>query len=355
MMLGKGMRSPKAEITELTPNSIRFTLSNTDLSMANTLRRIILAEIPTLAIDLVTMIDNTSVLHDEFIVHRMGLIPLDSTNIRDFNFKDRCECQERCNKCSVEYLLDVTCEGGTTRNVTHYDILPVAASASVPMPVPKKDESGDGMNNGILIAKLGPGQRIAMRMTACKGIGKFHAKWIPVSVATFTNEADVRINYSLSTNLSLKQRKEIINCCPKDVFALGGNTSKNEYALNKNSAYSTKTKTEELPDLEVVSSKSCIFCNECVNLTKNYGYINPALIRVDTKPDKFHFLVESTGALPVESIVELAFEILQEKLNTLSRGIARSETAQSGLDTHDSGGVNITADERAMDLVLDLS
>lgn len=355
-MLGKGMRSPKAEITELTPNSIRFTLSNTDLSMANTLRRIILAEIPTLAIDLVTMIDNTSVLHDEFLAHRMGLIPLDSSNIRDFNFKDRCECQERCNKCSVEYLLDVTCEGGTTRNVTHYDIQPVATSFSVPMPVPKKEESEDGTSGGILIAKLGPGQRIAMRMTACKGIGKFHAKWIPVSVATFTNEADVRINYSLSTNLSLKQRKEIVACCPKYVFALGGGGgSKSEYPVSKASAYSLKAKAEELPDLEVVSSRSCIFCNECVNLTKNYGYINPALIRVDTKPDKFHFLVESTGALPVESIVELAFEILQEKLSALSRGVARSETAQSGLDTHGSGGVNITADERAMDLVLDLS
>ncbi|KAF7456176.1 DNA-directed RNA polymerase II RPB3 [Cryptosporidium felis] len=353
MMLGKGMRSPKAEITELTQNSIRFTLSNTDLSMANTLRRIILAEIPTLAIDLVTMIDNTSVLHDEFIAHRMGLIPLDSRNIREFNFKDRCECQERCNKCSVEYVLDVTCEGGTTRNVTHFDIQPVATSIAVPMPVPKKDEIGDIGGSGILIAKLGPGQRIAMRMTACKGIGKFHAKWIPVSVATFTNEADVRINYSLSTHLSLKQRKELVGCCPKGVFSLGG-TSRSDYLSNK-SSYSSKTKGEELPDIEVVSSRSCIFCNECVNLSKNYGYINPALIRVDTKPDKFHFLVESTGALPVETIVELAFEILQEKLNTLSRAIARSETAQSGIDTHGSGGVNITADERAMDIVLDLS
>ncbi|KAJ1610898.1 RNA polymerase II B3 subunit [Cryptosporidium canis] len=354
MMLGKGMRSPKAEITELTPNSIRFTLSNTDLSMANTLRRIILAEIPTLAIDLVTMIDNTSVLHDEFIAHRMGLIPLDSRDIRDFNFKDRCDCQERCKKCSIEYMLDVTCEPGKTRNVTHYDIQPVVTTCTVPMPVPAK-ESDDGMNSGILIAKLGPGQRIAMRMTACKGIGKFHAKWIPVSVATFTNEADVRINYSLSSNLSLKQRREIIACCPKNVFGLGGGSSKSEYSSSRSSAYSSKTKVEELPDLEVISSKSCIFCNECVNLSKNYGYINPALIRVDTKPDKFHFLVESTGALPVESIVELAFEILQEKLSTLSRGVARSETEQSGLDSHVSGGINITADERAMDIALDLS
>ncbi|KAH7647019.1 conjugation stage-specific [Cryptosporidium bovis] len=354
MMLGKGMRSPKVEITELTQNSIRFTLSNTDLSVANTLRRIILAEIPTLAIDLVTIVDNTSVLHDEFIAHRAGLLPIDSKDIRDFNFKDRCECQERCNKCSIEYYLDITCEGITTRDVTHHDIQPLNPSISVPMPVPKKDQKDEISNNGIIIAKLGPGQRLAMRMSACKGIGKFHAKWIPVSVATFTHEADVRINYSLSSGLTLKQRKALVNCCPKKVFALGSSSSKNEFGLNKNSTVN-KSNSEELPDIEVVNSKSCIFCNECINLAKNYGYINPTLIRVDTKPDKFHFLVESIGSLSVEKIIELALEILQEKLTTLSTSIARSETVQVRTDTLGTRGVNITADDRAMDLVLDLS
>ncbi|KAL7069500.1 putative DNA-directed RNA polymerase II subunit RPB3 [Cryptosporidium serpentis] len=348
-MIGKGVRTPHIEITEFSPSVIKFILSNTDVSMANALRRIMLAEIPTLAIDLVTIVDNTSVLHDEFIVHRLGLLPIDSRQIRDFNFKDRCGCQERCNKCSVDYTLDLKCEGPTVRNVTHLDIYSTLPIPNIPLPVPRKEDVTDPNNEGILIAKLGPGQSLTARMTATKGIGKFHAKWIPVATATFTNEADIRINQSSMANVSLKHRREIVNSCPKNVFGLSA--SKSEFGMFDKPV----EKSTNIPDIEILNSSDCIFCNECVNACKNLGYINPPLIRVDTKPDKFHFVVESTGAMPAEQIIEMALEILQEKLQNLGRSVAKAETAQSGADTSGNGMINITADDRAMDLVLDLS
>ena len=69
-------RFPKIEILSIAPHCISFILSETDTSMANALRRIMIAEVPTLAIDLVEYTDNSSVLNDEYIAHRLGLIPV---------------------------------------------------------------------------------------------------------------------------------------------------------------------------------------------------------------------------------------------------------------------------------------
>jgi DNA-directed RNA polymerase I and III subunit RPAC1 len=44
--------------------------------LANALRRIMIAEIPTMAIEKVEMWQNTSVIPDENLAHRMGLVPI---------------------------------------------------------------------------------------------------------------------------------------------------------------------------------------------------------------------------------------------------------------------------------------
>lgn len=69
-------RFPKVEILSIAPHHFSFVLSETDTSMANALRRIMIAEVPTLAVDLVEYAENSSVLNDEYIAHRLGLIPI---------------------------------------------------------------------------------------------------------------------------------------------------------------------------------------------------------------------------------------------------------------------------------------
>ena len=64
------------KILENTEQKVVFLLSGVDISVANALRRIMLAEVPTIAIETVEFYENTTALPDEFIAHRLGLIPL---------------------------------------------------------------------------------------------------------------------------------------------------------------------------------------------------------------------------------------------------------------------------------------
>lgn len=47
-----------------------------DASIANAFRRILIAEVPTMAIETVYIFQNTSVIQDEVLAHRLGLIPI---------------------------------------------------------------------------------------------------------------------------------------------------------------------------------------------------------------------------------------------------------------------------------------
>jgi len=80
----KDARAPSVQLREIKRDSISFLLSDVDVSMANALRRVMLAEVPTMAIDLVEIEQNTSPLHDEYLSHRLGLIPLISHEVNEY-------------------------------------------------------------------------------------------------------------------------------------------------------------------------------------------------------------------------------------------------------------------------------
>ena len=66
---------------------MELDLIGIDASIANAFRRILMAEIPTMAIEKVYIYNNTSVMHDEILAHRLGLIPI-AVDPRDFDYRE---------------------------------------------------------------------------------------------------------------------------------------------------------------------------------------------------------------------------------------------------------------------------
>ncbi|KAG5460229.1 MAG: DNA-directed RNA polymerase [Olpidium bornovanus] len=81
-----------------------------------------IAEVPTVAIDMVDFEENTSVLADEFIAHRLGMIPLDSAAASTLKYTRDCTCVEHCENCSVTITLDAKCTGDNQLQVTSKDL-----------------------------------------------------------------------------------------------------------------------------------------------------------------------------------------------------------------------------------------
>src|SRR5512136_1933520 len=138
----------------------------------NALRRIVLAEVPSMAIDEVVMIENSSILQDEMIAHRLGLVPL-KTDLDDYNLPEDCDCKSEfgCPQCRVTLTLNAESNEGTR---TVYSGELVSESQTV-MPVSEK----------IPLIKLAKGQKLKLEAYAKLGKGKAHAKWQPVCVCAY--------------------------------------------------------------------------------------------------------------------------------------------------------------------------
>src|SRR6476620_1967701 len=98
---------PRLDILETEDERISIKFSNVPRQYVNAIRRISISEVPTMAIDDVVMLENSSVMHDEAIAHRLGLVPL-RTDLKRFVLPNECDCKSAlgCSKCRVLLVLD---------------------------------------------------------------------------------------------------------------------------------------------------------------------------------------------------------------------------------------------------------
>ncbi|ORY18763.1 DNA-directed RNA polymerase [Clohesyomyces aquaticus] len=170
----------------------RFLVQNFNLETANAVRRVMLAEIPTIAIDIVEVLDNTSSIADEFLAHRLGLVPLISKGVDDIQYSRDCECDGHCDLCSVTLTLNAKCTSDGTMKVTARDLV---VSAGRPNDTVGNPVILDPEGMGTTIAKLRKGQAIHMRCIAKKGIAKEHSKWAPSAAIGFEYDPNNKLKH----------------------------------------------------------------------------------------------------------------------------------------------------------------
>ncbi|HDJ89664.1 MAG TPA: DNA-directed RNA polymerase subunit D, partial [Thermoprotei archaeon] len=222
---------------------------------ANTIRRVHISEIPIFAIDDVIILENTSILPDEILAHRLGLIPLKSDPL--YSLRDR-------DKVVVRLSLKVSAENGK-RTVYSGDLI-----SDDPHIVP--------VYKNIPIVKLERGQKIVLEAYARLGVGKDHAKWQAVSTASYKFRPIIKIDYR-----KCELCEECIRVCPRNILIL------------------------DEKKIKVVNEIECSLCESCMEICPVDA------IKVIGDENNIIFIIETTGSLSAEEAFYKSLEIIKEK------------------------------------------
>ncbi len=190
----------KVKTMELKGNKGALKIEDTDLYFVNSLRRVMIAELPKLAINDVIIYDNTSALFDEMISHRLGLIPI-PTDLQILAFRNECKCGGKgCPSCIVRYTLSKEGEGV----VYSGDLQPEHPSFAI-------------TETKIPIVELTKDQRIILEVEAILGRGRDHAKWQVVLAPRYRMETIITVDKKRINDV-----KAFIEELPKDLVELKG-------------------------------------------------------------------------------------------------------------------------------------
>lgn len=230
---------------------LKFMLNNSTPAYANSLRRLIINRVPTIAIEDVEIKTNNSALYDEVLAHRLGLLPL-KTDLSSYNEKSGCTCKgEGCAQCEVKLTLKAQGPG---------TIYASELKSQDPKVVPVYQD--------MPIVKLQKEQDIELVATAMLGKGKDHNKWAP-GHAWFTYKPTFTINNKSS------KFEEVKDQFPPQIFKNG--------QIDKN-----LINTPELVDA-------------CEGVCDD-------VLKVEYDNQSFVFHVESWGQLSCEEMVKNAVE-----------------------------------------------
>jgi len=323
------------------PYDAAFSLIGVDASVANAFRRILLAEIPSLAIEDVFIFDNNSIIQDEVLAHRLGLIPLTGGHeglrwmrwfmkpppANDFAAQalyDPDEFEPGASTPSdyntVVLSLDVECrwatmqddgrdgrklaKDGETDPAVRYVNSSVYAHQLVFEPQGHQKEMFAGenairpMNPDILIAKLRPGQRLKIRMHCIKGVGVDHAKYSPVATASYRLLPDIKITQPILG----AHAKKFQRCFPRGVISL---------ATDEESGEQKAVVADPMKD---TVSRECLRHDEFKDKVK-LGRIR----------DHFIFSVESTGQFESDELFLDSVRLLKAKAERFKRHLSELE------------------------------
>ncbi len=264
----------------------RFVIDGIDVELANALRRIILSEVPTMAINEVIFIENDSVLYDEMISNRLGLIPL-TTDLKNYNLPEECGCTGKgCSLCQSQFTLEKVVERGEeNQNVYSGELEPTD-----PKIAPVSDE--------VLIAKLAENTSLIFEAYAQLGRGKEHVKFQPVSSIGYCYYPKITIDnskFESEEQIDLVIKRDHCNVLKKEDGKL---QLKDDYWKY---ADLIRSLTNDTPD---------------------------GAIKEEAEPNKFIFTIEGTGALPLKEVLEVGLDLFIEKVDEIDNFINKTKVIE---------------------------
>jgi len=282
----------KVEVINLTDNEAEFDLIGVDAAVANTLRRILIAEVPTIAIESCFIYNNTSIMHDEILAHRLGLVPIKADpRVFDFVGDDGVLSEDN----HLKFKLNVKCTKNPDAKPDATDPKELYINSNVMSGdlewIPQgnqRAEHGDiaPVHPDILLTKLRPGQEVDIEMNCVKGIGKEHAKWSPVGTASY------------------RLLPEIVLLRP-----YVGEQATQLQAVFGQGVIEVEKGADGIDVAKVANARA-------YNMNREV-HRHPELadgVRLQRVRDHFIFSVESTGALPAVELVKYSMAVLQEKV-----------------------------------------